>query len=123
MLSQAFEFVPDRDAELFAAAPASSAVFVFRGDEGSEPYVSKTSNLRRRLQRLLGLPKDARKLNLRDRVRSVEWTPTGSDFEASFLLYKALRREFPARLRKAAATAIRSAGQADPEQSLPARQR
>ena len=90
------EFLPDRDSELFAAAPASSAVFVLRGDEGSEPYVSKTSNLRRRLQRLLGAPEgQTRKLSLRDRVRSVEWAPAGSDFEASFLLYQALHREFP----------------------------
>jgi excinuclease ABC subunit C len=90
------EFVPDRDSELFAAAPASAAVFVLRGEEGSEPYVGKTSNLRRRLQRLLGAPEgQSRKLNLRDRVQSVEWNVTGSDFEASFLLYKTLRREFP----------------------------
>jgi excinuclease UvrABC nuclease subunit len=94
--SQRFEFVPDRDAELFAAAPSSAAVFVLRGEEGSEPYVSKTSNLRRRLQRLLGTPEgQSRKLNLRDRVHSIEWTATGSDFEAAFLLYQTLRREFP----------------------------
>jgi excinuclease UvrABC nuclease subunit len=97
VLSQRLEFVPDRDAELFAAAPASAAVFLLRGsEEGSEPYVSKTSNLRRRLQRLLATSEgQSRKLNLRDRVRWVEWTPTGSDFEASFLLYQTLRREFP----------------------------
>src|SRR5271157_1209926 len=48
------------------------------------------------MQRLLGASEGpSRKLNLRDRVRWVEWTPTGSDFEASFLLYKVLRREFP----------------------------
>jgi excinuclease UvrABC nuclease subunit len=89
------EFAPDLDTELFAAAPASSAVFVLRGAaKGSEPYISKTANLRRRLQRLLGVS-EGRKLNLRDRVRSVEWTPTGSDFEASLLLYKILRSEFP----------------------------
>ncbi len=99
MLSQAIEFAPDHDAELFAAAPARSAVFLLRGEAGSEPYVSKTSNLRRRLQRLLG-PGEGRKLNLRDRVRSVEWTPTGSDFEASLLLYKVLRREFPSSYEK-----------------------
>lgn len=93
MLSQAIDFAPDRDSELFAGAPAGSAVFILRGDEGTEPYVGKSSNLRRRLQRLLG-PGEGRKLNLRQRVRSVEWTPTGSDFEASFVLYKALRREF-----------------------------
>jgi len=94
VLSEAIEFAPGRDAELFAAAPARPVVFLLRGDEGAEPYVSKTSNLRRRLQRLLGAS-EGRRLNLRDRVRSVEWTPTGSDFEASFFLYKVLRDEFP----------------------------
>jgi excinuclease ABC subunit C len=97
MLSYRIEFVPDRDSELFAAVPASAAVFLLRGEgEGAEPYVSKTSNLRRRLQRLLGRADgQTRKLNLRDRVRWVEWTATGSDFEASFLLYQTLRHEFP----------------------------
>jgi excinuclease ABC subunit C len=90
------EFSPDHDTELFAAAPARAAVFVLRGDEGSEPYVGKTANLRRRLQRLLGAAEgQGRKLNLRDRVRVVEWTATGSDFEASLVLYKTIRREFP----------------------------
>jgi excinuclease UvrABC nuclease subunit len=97
VLSYRLEFAPARDSDLFAAAPASAAVFLLRGeDEAGEPYISKTSNLRRRLQRLLG-PVDGqtRKLNLRERVRWVEWTATGSDFEASFLLYQTLRREFP----------------------------
>ncbi len=96
MAAVTFEFTPERDSELFAAAPAGAAVFVLRGDAGSEPYVSKTSNLRRRLQRLLGAVEgQTRKLNLRERVRAVEWIPVGSDFEASFLLYRTLRREFP----------------------------
>ncbi|MGA2903369.1 MAG: hypothetical protein ABSD98_06040 [Candidatus Korobacteraceae bacterium] len=96
MTSQILQFQPDRDSELFAAVPAGAAVFLLRGEEGSEPYVSKTSNLRRRLQRLLGAVEgQSRKLNLRDRARSVEWFSTGSDFEASFLLYKVLRSEFP----------------------------
>jgi excinuclease ABC subunit C len=91
-----FQLIPDRDSELFAAAPANAAVFVLRGEPGTEPYVGKSSNLRRRLQRLLGVVEgQTRKLNLRDRVRVVEWAPVGSDFEASFLLYKTLRREFP----------------------------
>ncbi len=90
------EFSPDHDTELFSAAPARAAVFVLRGDEGSEPYVGKTANLRRRLQRLLGDAEgQSRKLNLRDRVRAVEWMATGSDFEASLVLYKTIRREFP----------------------------
>jgi excinuclease ABC subunit C len=90
------EFSPDHDTELFAAVPASAAVFVLRGDEGTEPYVGNTANLRRRLQRLLGAAEgQGRKLNLRDRVRAVEWVATGSDFEASLVLYKTIRREFP----------------------------
>ncbi len=84
--------------------PASAAVFLLRGDEQSEPYVTKTANLRRRLQRLLSVPEErTKRLNLRDRVRSIEYTQTGSDFESGFLLYKVLRLTFPktyaARLR------------------------
>ena len=94
--SQTLEFVPDKDSELLTTVPANAAVFVLRGETGSEPYVGKSLNLRRRLQRLLGAPeRQSRKLNLRDRVRQVEWCATGSDFEASLLLYKTLRREFP----------------------------
>ena len=76
---------------------SSAAVFLLRGpDQASEPYVGKTSNLRRRVQRLLGSGQGtSRKLNLRDRVRWVEWAATGSDFESAFLLYQVLRREFP----------------------------
>jgi len=91
------EFAPERDAEIFAAVPASPAVFLLGGDDPrSEPYVSKTANLRRRLQRLLGpVEERTKRLNLRDRVRTIEYTPTGSDFESGFLLYLALRAAFP----------------------------
>jgi excinuclease UvrABC nuclease subunit len=34
-------------------------------------------------------------LNLRDRVRLIEFAPTGSDFESGFLLYRILRQTFP----------------------------
>ena len=105
MLAERLEFTPERDAEIFASAPARPAVFLLRGPEaGSEPYVSKTANLRRRLVRLLSRTEEGtRRLNLRQRVSSVEYTLTGSDFESGFLLYKALRAAFPktysARLR------------------------
>lgn len=91
------EFLPERDAEFFAAIPAAPAVFLLRaGDSQAEPYVSKTSNLKRRLTRLLYVPEERmRRLNLRDRVRRVEYTLTGSDFESSLLLYRTLRRVFP----------------------------
>ncbi|HVO80935.1 MAG TPA: hypothetical protein VMT28_09395 [Terriglobales bacterium] len=97
MLAQRIEFDPGRDAELFASVPAAPAVFLLRGaDPQAEPYVSKTANLRRRLQRLLGPPTEhSKKLNLRDRVRWIEYTSTGSDFESGFLLYRLLRATFP----------------------------
>jgi excinuclease ABC subunit C len=97
VLTERVEFVPEQDAELFAAAPAAPAVFMLRGaDATAEPYVSKTANLRRRLQRLLGAPTEkSKRLNLRDRVRWIEHSATGSDFESAFLLYRVLRVEFP----------------------------
>ena len=97
MLTDRLEFTPERDAEIFAAVPAGLAVFLLRGeDPQAEPYVSKTANLRRRLQRLLGpVAERNKKLNLRDRVRSIEYAPTGSDFESGFLLYRVLRATFP----------------------------
>ena len=96
MLLERLQFAPERDTEIFAAVPAASAVFLLRGEDvQAEPYVSKTANLRRRLQRLLGPAEDrSRKLNLRDRVRSIEYSPTGSDFESGFLLYRILRETF-----------------------------
>ncbi len=97
MLTYCLEFAPAHDAELWATVPVAPAVFLLRVDDPqSEPYVSKTANLRRRLQRLLGAPAEhSKKLNLRDRVRWIEYSPTGSDFESGFLLYRLLRSTFP----------------------------
>ena len=97
MLTERLEFAPERDAEIFAAVPAAPAVFLLRAaDAQAEPYVSKTANLRRRLQRLLGpVEERTKKLNLRDRVCQIEYAPTGSDFESGFLLYVVLRSAFP----------------------------
>ena len=97
MLPDLLEFTPEHDAEVFAAVPAAPAVFLLRGeDTHADPYVSKTANLRRRLQRLLGpVEERTKKLNLRNRVRSIEYAPTGSDFESGFLLYSVLRQAFP----------------------------
>jgi excinuclease ABC subunit C len=97
VLTERLEFAPERDAETFAAVPCAPAVFLLRGeDPTAEPYVGKTANLRRRLQRLLGPAEErTKKLNLRNRVRSIEYTSSGSDFESSFMLYRVLRETFP----------------------------
>jgi excinuclease ABC subunit C len=97
VLTERLEFAPERDAEVFSGVPAAPAVFLLRGaDAQAEPYVTKTANLRRRLQRLLGpVVERTKKLNLRDRARVVEYAATGSDFESGFLLYSVLRAAFP----------------------------
>ena len=102
MLTERLEFAPERDAEVLSSVPAAPAVFLLKGaDAQAEPYVTKTANLRRRLQRLLGpVEERTKKLNLRDRVRGIEYAPTGSDFESGFLLYSVLRAVFPKTYQK-----------------------
>lgn len=97
MVTQQLEFAPKWDREVFAAVPAAAGVFLLRSeDAAAEPYITKTANLRRRLERLLGAPEErTRRLNLRDRVRWIEYARTGSDFESGFLLYRLLREHFP----------------------------
>ena len=102
MLAHQLTFSPEQDESFFQQLPTAAAVFLLRGD--GEPYISKTANLRRRLLRLLAPPTEfSKRLNLRERVREIEFTLTGSDFESQFLLYRVLREAFPktyaARLR------------------------
>ncbi len=77
-------------------------MFLLRGaDPAAEPYIGKTASLRRRLQRLLAPPESqSKRLNLRERVATIEYTLTGSDFESVLLLYRLLRREFPKAYQK-----------------------
>ncbi len=77
-------------------------MFVLRGaDETAEPYVSKTANLKRRLLRLLSPPESqSKRLNLRERVTTIQYSLTGSDFECVLLQYRVLRKEFPETYQK-----------------------
>ena len=97
MLIHSIPFSPDHPPDFFTQFPSSAGVFVLRGaGPAAEPYVSKSSNLRKRLQRLLAPPESqSKRLNLRERVALIEYTPTGSDFESILLLYRVLCSEFP----------------------------
>jgi len=97
VLAERVEFLPERDREVLAGMPAAAGVFLLRGEDASaEPYATKTANLRRRLERLLSAPEErSRRLNLRGRVRWIEYVRTGSDFESGFLLYRLMREHFP----------------------------
>ncbi len=95
-------FAADCPPGFFAQFPAAPAVFLLRAAEpAAEPYVSKTSNLRKRLLRLLAPPESqSKRLNLRERAAGIEYLLTGSDFESTLLAYRILRREFPASYQK-----------------------
>ena len=97
MLAHSIPFSTDHAADFFAQFAAAPAVFALRGAEKSaEPYVSKTTNLRKRLQRLLAPPESqSKRLNLRERTATIDYSLTGSDFESVLLLYQTLRQEFP----------------------------
>ena len=72
-----------------ASLPEAPAVFALGFGERREPYIARTSNLRRRLKRMLA-PEGAlsRRLQLLPFVREIAWSPYGSEFEASLLLYR-----------------------------------
>jgi len=95
-------FMPEQSSETLAGLPEGPATFLLRGgDPNAEPYINKTANLRRRLERLLSRASpDSKRLNLRERTRTIEYTITGSDFENRLLLYQALREYFPRSYRK-----------------------
>jgi excinuclease ABC subunit C len=98
------EFLPANADEILRAVPAAPGVFALRGEaENSEPYLTRTADLRRRLRRLLappeavdeqGRPVLSKRLNLREKVRWIEWTRTGSEFESALVIYCATRTAF-----------------------------
>ena len=101
-MTHSIPFSPDHPQDFFAQFPSTAAVFVLRGRDGAaEPYVSKSTNLKKRLLRLLAPPESqSKRLNLRERVTRIEYTLTGSDFESVLLLYKVVRKEFPRSYQK-----------------------
>ena len=89
-LESGLEFTPDRDAEFFALLPAKPAVCMIRSREANaEPYLIRTADLRRRLERLLGAADPASKrLNLRDFAEGIRYRETGSAFEQALTFYQ-----------------------------------
>jgi excinuclease ABC subunit C len=88
---QKIGFEPERAAEILRSVPTQPGVFALRGERDSdEPYLTRTADLRRRMTRLLNPPEEqSKRLNLRDRVRTIEYSVTGSEFESHLVLYDA----------------------------------
>ncbi len=91
-------FTPDASTEILRQIPALPGVFALRGeDAAAEPYLTRAADIRRRITRLLAPPdSQSKRLNLRDRVRSIEYTVTGSEFASLLLLYDASAAVFGA---------------------------
>ncbi len=94
MLEHALPFDPQNPC--WDQIPAAPAVFALFGeDTRAEPYLNRTPNLRRRLRRLLSpAPGQTRRLQLAALIRRIEFTLTGSEFEALFSLYQASAAAF-----------------------------
>ena len=85
--------------DFFSALPPRPAVCLIElRDEGAEPLLIRTQDLRRRLQRLLGPPDPgSRRLNLREVASGIRYRLTGSRFEQIFAYYVHAKLRFPKR--------------------------
>ena len=94
-------FDPEYDADFFSALPAFPAVCLVESrDEKSEPYLIRTQDLRRRLQRLLGpLDPSSKRLNLRDFAKTIRYRVAPSAFELSLAYYQHAKQLFPKKYR------------------------
>jgi excinuclease ABC subunit C len=85
----------------FPVLPARPAVCLIEPrEEKAEPFLIRTQNLQRRLQRLLG-PADptSKRLNLPDFARGIRYRLTGSRFEQNLTYYHHAKTFFPKRYR------------------------
>ena len=97
------EFDPARaDEDFFPALPPKPAVCLIESRaENAEPFLIRTQDLRRRLQRLLGPPDPtSKRLNLRELARGVRYRLTGSALEQTFTYYQQAKQIFPKRYQK-----------------------
>jgi excinuclease ABC subunit C len=101
-LNSGLEFNPDHDAEFFSLLPAKPAVcLVVPREEAADPYLIRTADLRRRLQRLLGPPDPtSKRLNLREFAQLIRYCETGSAFEQALTYYQNAKQIFPKRYRE-----------------------
>jgi len=96
------DFDPSRDEDFFAALPPRPAVCLIETRAANaEPFLIRTQDLRRRLQRLLGPPdQSSKRLNLRDLARAIRYRLTGSALEQILTYYQHAKHLFPQRYRK-----------------------
>jgi excinuclease UvrABC nuclease subunit len=87
--------------QFFPALPPRAAVCLIEArEERAEPFLIRTQNLQRRLQRLLG-PVDpaSKRLNLNEFARGIRYRLTSSAFEQTLTYYQNAKLLFPQRYR------------------------
>jgi excinuclease ABC subunit C len=92
----ALDFTPAQADEILRTIPALPGVFALCGARKEDaPYLTQTTDLRRRMRRLLDPPESqSKRLNLREKVERIEYCVTGSTFESSLVLYQATAAHF-----------------------------
>jgi hypothetical protein len=83
-----------------ALRPKSAVCLIEPREQNAEPFLIRTQNLQRRLQRLLG-PVDAasKRLNLSGFASGIRYRLTGSAFEQTLTYYQHAKQLFPKRYR------------------------
>jgi len=102
-LDSGLEFDAARTVEdFFPEVPEQPAVCLIElREKRAEPFLIRTQNLRRRLERLLGPPDPtSKRLNLRDFASRIRYRLTGSRFEQTLAFYRQARQLFPKRYKK-----------------------
>jgi excinuclease ABC subunit C len=101
-LDGGLEFDPTRAQEdFFPVLPPRAAVCLIEPrEERAEPFLIRTQNLQRRLQRLLGpIDPASKRLNLSEFARGIRYRLTGSPLEQTLTYYQHAKQLFPKRYR------------------------
>ncbi|HEV3481041.1 MAG TPA: hypothetical protein VGR97_01795 [Candidatus Acidoferrales bacterium] len=94
-------FDASRDADFFGVLPSRPGVVRIEMRGPGRPYLTRTADIRRAAQRLLGVPEEnSKRLNLRDQAARILCRATGSKFEQTLTLYKQAREFLPDRYRE-----------------------
>jgi len=96
------DFDAQHDENFFAVLPPRPAVCLIETRaENAQPFLFRTQDLRRRVQRLLGpLEPGTKRLNLRELAARIRYRLTGSKFEQHVAYYQIAKNLFPTRYRK-----------------------
>jgi excinuclease ABC subunit C len=96
------EFDSARPEDFFAGLPPRPAVCLIEPREAkAEPFLIRTQDLQRRLQRLLGvIDAKSKRLNLQSFARGVRYRLTGSALEQTFTYYQNAKHFLPHRYAK-----------------------